>query len=237
MDAKNKRLNKLFQILPPILTVGLVVCLAFAMKDLTVEGLLSYVPSNLWIGAAVLILLFAVKSLSIVFPLSILYLCVGLLYPRWLAVLINLAGLTLCVSIPYLIGRRYGVAFINGLGKKHPKLQTLLQMGVENEVLLSYLMRIVGVLPGDICSLFLGSCKTRYPRYLTGSLLGLAPVMIIHVFLAKAVTTGLAVGWREAMTPQLFVTLALLLAVSILSTFLFNRRARREDKAPGRADK
>lgn len=221
-------MHKLIKVLSPILTILLIVCLAFIMKDLTLKQLLSYVPSNLFLAFLALMGLYALKSLSVVFPLSILYLMAGVMYPRWAAVIINFAGLFVSISLPYWIGRERGTSFVDGLTLKYPKLDHLLKMGISNDILLSYLMRIVGVLPGDLCSLFLGSCRMRYSRYLLGSLLGFAPVMIIHVLLADVISASVDIGVRQALTPEVILFSVCLVVVSIVSTLAFHKRARRQ---------
>ena len=66
----------------------------------------------------------------------------------------------------------------------------------------SYLPRIVSVLPGDLCSLFFGSLLGGYRRYLIGSLLGLSPMMILHVLFADLFAQSLSGSFWEALTPQ-----------------------------------
>ena len=80
------------------------------------------------------------------------------------------------------------------------------------------------MLPGDFCSLFLGACSVSYPRYLLGSMLGLSPLMIVHVLLADMVAQSLTGSLWEVLTPQSVGLVVILIGVSILSSVVLNRR-------------
>lgn len=49
-------------------------------QPLSVNTILRYTPENTILAAGILLLLFALKSLTVVFPLSILYLASGILF-------------------------------------------------------------------------------------------------------------------------------------------------------------
>ena len=176
------------------------------------------------LAAAGILALYAVKSLSVVFPLSVLYIACALWFGRWGGLMMCYLGLTVSCTLPYLIGRRFGAGVVEHLIRKYPRLDKLYQAGSSNQVMLSYLLRIVTVLPGDFCSLFLGACSVSYPRYLLGSMLGLSPLMIVHVLLADMVAQSLTGSLWEVLTPQSVGLVVILIGVSILSSVVLNRR-------------
>ncbi|HJE69036.1 argininosuccinate lyase, partial [Pseudomonas oryzihabitans] len=73
--------GRVFGALTGLLTL---ICLFF-LRDLTVEELLHYTPESLPLAAAALLALYAFKSLSVVFPLSVLYVASGIIFPLWMA--------------------------------------------------------------------------------------------------------------------------------------------------------
>lgn len=172
--------ERLLRVLPPVLTVLLVVVCLVVGSRISWSNLLTYTPPNLLLAAVGILALYAVKSLSVVFPLSVLYIACALWFGRWGGLMMCYLGLTVSCTLPYLIGRRFGAGVVEHLIRKYPRLDKLYQAGSSNQVMLSYLLRIVTVLPGDFCSLFLGACSVSYPRYLLGSMLGLSPLMIVH---------------------------------------------------------
>ena len=68
---------------------------------ITTEQLLSWQPENLLLAAFVLLCFFAVKSVLVFVPIMIPQILVGHLYPRDLAILINLLGLVVVMAVPY----------------------------------------------------------------------------------------------------------------------------------------
>ena len=210
--------SRMLKILPPILTVALVLLCIYIGSRMSIQGLISYTPSNVLLAAAGILALFAVKSLSVIFPLSVLYIVSAF----WLAVCY--LGLVVSCTIPYLLGRHFGAGMVEQLLCKYPKLRQLQSVGDSNQLMFSYLLRIVSVLPGDLCSLFLGACSVDYRRYLIGSLLGLSPMMILHVLFADLFAQSLSGSFWEALTPQTIVVIVVLVVVSIISSVILNKR-------------
>ena len=215
--------SRMFKILPPILTVGLVALCIYIGSKMSIQGLISYTPSNVLLAAAGILALFAVKSLSVIFPLSVLYIVSAFWFGRWVGLAVCYLGLVVSCTIPYLLGRHFGAGMVEQLLCKYPKLRQLQSVGDSNQLMFSYLLRIVSVLPGDLCSLFLGACSVDYRRYLIGSLLGLSPMMILHVLFADLFAQSLSGSFWEALTPQTIVVIVVLVVISIISSVILNK--------------
>ena len=116
---KNKK--KLIPI-AAIVLMGIVftVIVKNSSEPLSVNTILRYTPENAMLAAMIVLLLFALKSLTIVFPLSILYLASGILFQPVIAVLISTAGLAITITIPYWIGRYSGKQIVFGFRKWIP---------------------------------------------------------------------------------------------------------------------
>lgn len=224
------KLTKTLKILPPILTILLVIISIIIGSRMSLSGLISYQPSNIILAAVGIVVLFAIKSLSVIFPLSALYIVSAFWFGTLWGIIINYIGLIVCVSVPYWIGHHFGSDLIDHLIDKYPKLQQIQKLGISNQIMLSYLLRIVSVLPGDLCSLFLGACSTDYKRYLIGSLLGLSPVMILHVLFADLFSQSLSGGFLSALTPKSLVTIVVLIGISVVSSLLLNKKYSNPDK-------
>ena len=145
--------ERLLRLLPPVLTVLLVVVCLVVGSRISWSNLLTYTPPNLLLAAVGILALYAVKSLSVVFPLSVLYIACALWFGRWGGLMMCYLGLTVSCTLPYLIGRRFGAGVVEHLIRKYPRLDKLYQAGSSNQVMLSYLLRIVTVLPGDFLQL------------------------------------------------------------------------------------
>ena len=56
---------------------------------------------------------------------------------------------------------------------KYPRVELLWNMQTSHEFILSFVTRIVNVLPSDILSLYMGAVGIGYTKYLAGSILGM----------------------------------------------------------------
>ena len=86
-----------------------IVCVCFFNRDkFSVDEVLRFTPSEPWLAALIMLLLFALKSLSVVVYCGILYAADGILFSLPVAILMNILGTAVMVSVPYFIGRRRG---------------------------------------------------------------------------------------------------------------------------------
>ena len=207
----------------PFLVIGiLVACNWDWLRHLTFEQIVSYTPENLFLAALILIGLYALKSLTVVFPLVALYMAAGVLFPFWPALLVNVLGLALCVTIPYCIGRFSGSGFIQWLNRKFPKIDKLNHLQMSNTLFSAYLLRVVSILPGDVVSMYFGASRSKYFPYLVGSILGLSPIMVIQTLMGE--------NLDDPFSLKFFLLLALMVLVSLFSSRLFNRRLKEQAK-------
>lgn len=146
------------KILPFVVMLALV-ALYLPNKDaVSVDSILRYTPDNLvagrpgGAGRA-----YAVKSLSVFFPLLVLYAAAGLLFPLPAALLVNLSGLLVCVTVPYGIGRFAGKDLVDSLQKKYKKIARINEIKRGSELFFAFFLRIIAVLPGDVVSMVLGA--------------------------------------------------------------------------------
>lgn len=73
---------------------------------LTAETIAALSPRQTFLAASFLVGLYALKSLSICFPMSALTAAGGLLFPFPLALAVNLCGTAVAQTIPFFLGRR-----------------------------------------------------------------------------------------------------------------------------------
>jgi uncharacterized membrane protein YdjX (TVP38/TMEM64 family) len=178
----------ILRILPILIILTFVVSIITSIDTITVANILNYVPKNYFLAVITILFLYMLKSLTIIVPLMILYIASGIIFsPMW-GLLINLVGLFICISVPYWIGFFCGKDLLEILTKKYKNIQKLQIKQTENEWFLSYILRIIGFLPGDIVSLSLGSMKINYKKYISGSLIGLLPRMIVDTFIGETIS-------------------------------------------------
>ena len=190
-------------------------------RGLTLTEVLSWTPENPALAGLFLVGLYGLKSLSLVFPLLLLYLAAGAIFPLPLAFAVNTAGLAVCVSLPFFLGRRMGTEIQGALLRRWPKLARLEKLEREGTFRFVTLLRALGLLPCDVVSLWCGASGMGWRAYLAGSLAGMLPMMLAETALGSAV--------QEPGSPQFWIAAACGAVLAAVSAFLGWRLLR---KAP-----
>ena len=118
------------------------ICL-FYRDRFSVENVLRASPRNMPLAALFMMLLFALKSVSVFIYCGILFIASGIIFPLPAAILVNLLGAAVMVSLPYWLGRQMGGELIDSIVRKYPKTAFLRQLQMENELFLSFIARII----------------------------------------------------------------------------------------------
>lgn len=154
----------------------------------TVDDVLSYTPQNAVLAAFFMMFLFALKSMSVFIFSGILFAANGILFPLPAAILLNVLGAVIMVSLPYWLGKRLGKDMIGHIVDRYPRIEALRQLRSDHEFILSFITRAVNVLPSDILSLYMGAVGIDYRKYLPGSILGMLLSLITFPIMGMNIT-------------------------------------------------
>ena len=168
---------------------------------LTAETIAALSPRQTFLAASFLVGLYALKSLSVCFPMSALTAAGGLLFPFPLALAVNLCGTGAAQTIPFLLGRRERGG-LEALAARFPRVADLCRAQAENRWLAVFLLRLAGAAPGDVVSLYLGASGTPCGVYLSAGLLGGLPRITCATALGGAL-------WQPG-SPRFWISLAAL---------------------------
>lgn len=186
---KSKRLSiNILKIIPLFTLIAFAVLFINLSDEITVENILHYTPKNVPLAAFTLIIMYGVKSLTVFFPIIILMLVSGAIFNTFTAILINIIGMVVCISIPYFIGRFSGSKTADKIILRNAKLKMLADYQQKNKFFFSYFVRVIGCLPCDIISLYMGTIKIPYLTYITGSILGFLPGIIATTIIGENIT-------------------------------------------------
>ena len=133
-------------------------------RSLTVDDILNYTPAEPLRAMLFLWLAFALKSLSMVFPVLLLFAVSGQLFPLPVALAVNTVGIAITLTIPYLLGRASELSFTDRLVRKYPKLLELRRVRETSAFFLSFIARAIGVLDRGGAGLHAGSDLRHDPR-------------------------------------------------------------------------
>jgi len=195
----------------------------YRFRGATWQDVLHYVPENVWLAAAVLLFLYALKSLTVAFPIKALYIGAGILFRPWglwLGIAVNALGIAACVSLPWLIGRFSGQALLERLIEKYPKAKQMDRLKRDNAFFFVYLVKLIGIIPCDISSMILGAMDIPFWSMVGGSVLGMLPAMIA--------TTVLGANVMNPRSPSLYLSFGMVIVLSLLSTLLYRKVIQRK---------
>ena len=188
-------------------------------QPLSVNTILRYTPENTILAAGILLLLFALKSLTVVFPLSILYLASGILFQSAAAVLVSTVGLAITITVPYWIGKYSGKQAVQEICQKYPKAEMVAKYQETNTFFACFITRIVGFLPCDIVSIYFGACDTAYLIYLAAGVAGSLLSIITTTLLGEKISDPFSVEFMVVLLCRILVSVG-----AVLINFRLNPR-------------
>jgi len=207
----------------PAICLLLIAGYLLGKQEISVDTILSFTPQNPMKAAAVFLLLYAVKSATIFFPVIILEIAVGHLFSPLAAFTINTVGLLIILTIPYLMGKTAGIETIQKLVQKYPRFGELLGRQQENVLFLCFFLRIISCLPGDVVTMYLGATNTPFWKNLVAGTLGLLPGMILATFMGGNI--------QNPESPMFWISAALmgtLAGLSVLLYYAYKKRLHRK---------
>lgn len=187
-------LNKKIIWLLSIASIGFLFLLIIGNLNLFIESIQTYIKSSKLLTAIGFLLLYAIKSVTMLIPNSVLYIAVGAIFPTWIAFLITYAGLTISLSIGYFTGLELGETKVYNLLARQKRTKAFLNAKQDNLLPLCFMMRLMAF-PFGLASFFFGSLKTPFYKYVVVSLLGVTPTMLPMVFSGAAITEPLSAAF------------------------------------------
>ena len=214
MNTRSKRVLQTFlRFLPLIICAVFILVFLMNHANISAETLLNYAPEKPVLAVAFLIMLYALKSLSIFFPFIILNIVGGFLFPPGVAILVNSIGLLVELVIPYGIGRLSGHELADKLGQKHKRIAEIADYLQGNTFFISFFLRVISCLPGDAVSMYLGANKISFGPYMIGSFLGTFPGLLFATLLGTSIT--------DPSSPMFWISAGSIVVLSICSFLIF----------------
>lgn len=206
-----------------LLWVSLILFCLTHREYISVERITIYTPGNIWLAIIIMLVLFAVKSVTFFIYVGILYAASGILFPLPVALLVNLCGTVIMSSLPYWIGKAEGKPMVAHIKAKYPKIAELESKRSENEVLLSAVARFVSILPSDPLSMYMGAVQVCYSKYLLGSLIGFLPDIVAFTIMGLSVSDICSAQFIIAVGAKI-----VLVTISIIFMIAHKRKSKRD---------
>lgn len=211
---------------PVVLLLGGAIVLG-ARSDLTLEAVLSHAPQNPLALAGIFLLLYAAKSVTMVFPLLFLQAAVGFVFPLPTALQLNIAGMLIDLTLPYVMGRRAGHKLVDKILGRYPKFEIFLEKQQDHAFFLCFFLRVLSCLPADVVTLYFGATGVPLWQNLAGGILGVLPGMVLATILGK--------NLQNPSSPAFWLSLGLSAGLSVVSALLYawylRHQKRKEDRS------
>lgn len=195
---------------------------------LTYQVILNYTPQNPILAAGTILLLFAVKSLIVVFPAAVIEFASGHLFPVVPALLVNFIGTAVSLCVSYWNGRRAGGEAVARFSIKYVKLASFMEKQRKHAFLLCLATRLIGCLPRDLVGMYLGAMKLPFITYLIAGMIGTFP----SVLAATLVGSTISMPNTPLFVFSLLLFVGLTVGTSIIY-WLYFRNSRGKGDHPG----
>jgi len=231
MNSKKRRFLSYVKIIVIVICLLILVYYVMSSPDITVNDILNFTPENLLAAAGILLLLYTLKSITFVFPIAVLEIVSGHLFPIWAALLVNLMGILIDLTIPYWIGHFSGIKAIQKLMVKYPKFEAILDRQKNNSFFLCFFLRIIGGLPADAVTMYFGATGTEFWKNVIGGVIGILPKMTLYTVWGSSI--------QEPGSPEFWFSFCLILLISagsILGYYLYRRKLKNRQTASSESE-
>ena len=200
----------------PLIFIGIMAFIIYRSGGLaSVSETIERASGNPIPTLAIIMAIFALKSISFGIPFAFLYLTVGSMFPLFWAFLINLCGILVNLQAPYWIGRFSGKRFVGRFLSRYPRLTRLKQTSIHSGIFLACIIKFIGKIPHEITNMLLGSLPVPYFQYMLGATIGLLPVMIT--------TTILGSTLDDPNSTALIISIMVLVLLTVGSYLMYRR--------------
>lgn len=194
-----------------VYVVLLVVLYVFYRRSgIDLEDLVEAAPERIVPAVFTVLVFYALKSLTVFFPLPLLYLLSADIFPQSAAIVVNAAGLVVAATVPWIIGKRSDSRTLD----QHMDPQTaevIHNLKMDNPFLYTFALRATH-LAYDPISMYLGSQGIPWHFLALGTLAGTGPAMAAITIIGENVFSPDSGMFWPAM--------GLLIGVVALSFFL-----------------
>ena len=222
MDQNKRKLQKIIKYGALAIWAILILLVVVNRNKITADLIIHYTPSNLFLAAVVMLLLFALKTMSVFFYSGILYTVSGLIFPLPAAMLVNALGLVVMISEGYLNGRFLGSDLVGTVSEKYPKIVPILKLEDKRPFLFTLLLRMMKIINFDMGSMYMGATRAAFVPYAGASFLTVVPELILFAVVGK--------GISDLSAGNVFVAVIIYAAITIASMLLIAWLAKHPEK-------
>ena len=171
--------------------------------------------SSIFIAELIILGVYAVKAVMMVVPASLIYISVGMAFDPKRAVIVNLLGIALEVTVTYFLGKFLGKDAVENKIRNTKAGDKFFTMLDKNRNAAIFLMRFIPAFPIDFSSLFMGAFDFKFFPYLIFSVLGIAPRVIAFTVIGEGI---------YELIPMKYIVLAVICAIPVVTAVLLIKK-------------
>ncbi len=210
LESKTKRTLRIIRIAVALIWGAIIIFCIIHRDKFTVDGIVKITPEKTFLAALVMMVFFALKSVSVFIYFGIIFAASGIIFPLYIAIPVNLVGTVVMVTIPFFIGRFLGSDMVSYIFEKYPRAEQLHERRKKNDFMLTLLFRLTGAMPSDLLGFYMGASGSRFPSYLIASVLGFSVSSVTFPLMGDKI--------RDPKSPQFIISCSIEASVVILTS-------------------
>lgn len=227
MKGKTKEILSVFLRIAVAAVIFVAVIMNYdTLKNLDLRALVGSI-GVIWYAYLAVIGVYALKSVVFVVPAMMIYVSVGISFDTPVALVLNLIGLTVEVTVTYFLGKFLGGEYVAKLLEKNKGGKKLLNMKTKTKNSFLFVARVVPAFPIDFTSLFLGSSNYNFFSYLLISLLGIYPRVLLFTIIGDSIYKYIP---KELIIKLIVVAIPVAVISFLIYTFVKKRKKGIKDK-------
>ncbi|MGL5414290.1 MAG: TVP38/TMEM64 family protein [Clostridium sp.] len=222
---KIKRINLIkFGILILILGIAFTILIKnrHFIMNLKVSTIINFAESanTKFYAIIITLVIFLIKPIFVIIPSSIIAIANGLIFGPIEGFCVTMVGNFLSCTVGFYMARLLGQDFIEGiLGKKMSKFQENFK---NKEFIILFSLRMIPIIPLDPVSYACGLSSVSFKKFISASLLGVAPETLCYSFLGD--------NFDKPFSPAFIIPIVLLIVALISSRFILKKINVKENK-------
>lgn len=210
LNKNNKSKLNMIRFIPMIIMLISFIFFTINYKNISISDILSFTPENHLLAGGIIILIYAVKSISMFVSLSILYVSVGIIFPVYEALTINFIGIIVSMILPYFIGRLSGKGLFYKVAEKYPKIYKINDIEKDSEWRFIFIIKFIGIIPNEISSLTFGILNINFTSYMIASILAKTPAMIVTTLIGSNINEPGSLGFIASIIMSIIILIIVL---------------------------
>lgn len=190
------------------------------LKNLDLRALVDSI-GVIWYAYLAVAGVYVLKSVVFVIPAMMIYVSVGISFDTGTALVINLIGLIIEVTITYFLGKFLGGEYVSKLLEKNKGGKKLLGMKTKTKNSFLFIARVVPAFPIDFTSLFIGSSNYSFFPYLLISVLGIYPRVLLFTIIGDSIYKYIP---KELIIKLIIIAIPVAVIAFLIYTVIKKRR-------------